>query len=128
LAAQGKYRDAKGHIQKVFVRKPKVDKPKKEMPYLNKLCHTKNKFELVQKVAVDFLTEIEMYWMQRPKVMEERHSTEFIDNLYKTMKAKYQVCDDPFTSMCCTTAEYCDNKRKYEEQVMEERYGHHGDV
>lgn len=72
----------------------------------------------MQKVAVDILTDIEIYMMTHHDIPEE------IDQLYDRVFEKYGLCRDPFTGMVCTSEEYCESKLEYEKQTMIERYGH----
>ena len=73
----------------------------------------------MQKVAVDILQELEIYMMGRKEVPEE------IMQIYKKMYDKYELCDDPFTGMCCTLEEYCKNSLEYDKQLMDMKFGHH---
>jgi len=126
LAAQGKHRTPTGQVVKNYVAKPL--KEKKEMPYLNRLCATKNKYELVQKVALDFLSEIEIYYFSARGDGEQMEMAEkpedFIDRLFRDMKKKYQLAEDPFTRMLCTTIEYCKSSREYDRQLSIDKYGY----
>lgn len=72
----------------------------------------------MQKVAVDILQELEIYMMMRKEVPEE------IMQIYKRMYEKYELCDDPFTGMCCTWEEFCKNSLERDRQIMIDRYGH----
>lgn len=72
----------------------------------------------MQKVAVDILTDIEIYMMTHHDVPEE------IDQLYDRVFEKYGLCRDPFTRMVCTSEEYGKNSLEYDRQVMMDRYGH----
>lgn len=78
----------------------------------NKITHT------MQKVAVDILEEIEIYMMSVKEYPDE------IQQIFDKMYEKYELCDDPFTGMVCTTKEYFENYLEYERQAMMERYGH----
>lgn len=71
-----------------------------------------------QKVAVDILQELEAYMMSRKEVPEE--VVQIFDNMCK----KYELCEDPFTRMICTTKEWAKNCLEYDRQIMIERYGH----
>lgn len=73
----------------------------------------------MQKVAVDILQELEAYMMTHKEVPEE------IMQIYKRMYDKYELCDDPFTGMCCTSEEFCKNSLEYDRQLMDMKYGHH---
>ena len=59
----------------------------------------------MQAVAVDFLERF--YFV---KDIEE------VFKIVKEMAEKYELHDDPFTLMPCTTKEYCENVREYEKQ------------
>lgn len=74
--------------------------------------------DTMQKVAVDILEELEVYMMTHKDFPEE------IMQIYKKMYDKYELCDDPFTGMCCTWKEFCKNSLEYDRQLMIERYGH----
>ena len=67
----------------------------------------------IQEVAVDILERF--YFV---KDIEE------VFKIVKEMEEKYELHDDPFTHMPCTTKEYCENVREYEKQSMEERFGY----
>ena len=79
-----------------------------------KITHT------MQKVAVDILQEFEMLLMSHngPYTCEE------ICDIMKQHEEKYGLCQDPFTSMICTSEDYCKNSLEYARQTMMERYGH----
>lgn len=72
----------------------------------------------MQKVAVDILEEIEIYMMSVKEYPDE------IQQIFDKMYEKYELCNDPFTGMVCTTKEYFENYLEYERQAMIERYGH----
>lgn len=72
----------------------------------------------MQKVAVDILTELECYMMTVKEVPKE------ILDIYNRMFKKYELCNDPFTQMVCTTNEWAKNCLEYDRQTMIERYGH----
>ena len=67
----------------------------------------------MQKVAADILTGIRLC-----------HDMNEVVEAYNRMFKRYDLCDDPFTGLPCTTEEYCKNVLQYERQVMIERYGH----
>lgn len=73
----------------------------------------------MQKVAVDILQELEIYMMGRKEVPEE------IMQIYKKMYDKYELCDDPFTGMCCTLEDFFKNSLECDRQLMDMKYGHH---
>lgn len=74
--------------------------------------------DTMQKVAVDFMEELEIYFMTHKEV-----DNDLID-IYKKMYNKYELCDDPFTNMVCTTKEFFKNSHERDKQLMIERYGH----
>lgn len=67
----------------------------------------------MQKVAVDILEHLIFC-----KTIEEVRGE--LDRLYE----KYELCDDPFTGIPCTTKQYFKNKHEREKQLMVEKYGH----
>lgn len=72
----------------------------------------------MQKVAVDILSDIECYMMSVKEVPKE------ILEIFNKHKKKYELCEDPFTYMICTTKEWAKNSLEYDKQLMMERYGH----
>ena len=72
----------------------------------------------MQKVAVDILTDIEIY------MMTHDDTPDGIIHIYDRVFNEYGLCRDPFTGMVCTSDEYCKNHLEYERQTMIERYGH----
>ena len=72
----------------------------------------------MQKVAVDILEELEVFMMGSKEVPPE------ILEIFKKMCAKYELMQDPFTQMVCTTKEWAKNSLEYDRQIMLERYGH----
>lgn len=72
----------------------------------------------MQKVAVDILGELEAYMMSVKEIPKE--ILEIFDKMFK----KYELCNDPFTQMVCTTKEWAKNCLEYDKQIMMERYGH----
>lgn len=67
----------------------------------------------MQKVAADILTEIGLC-----------HDMDEVIKAYEKLFKQYELCNDPFTGLPCTTEEYCKNVLEYERQAMIERYGH----
>ena len=67
----------------------------------------------MQKVAADILMEFLM----------TRNMDEVVE-AYNRVFERYGLCDDPFTGVPCTPAEYVESKLEYEKQIMMERYGH----
>ena len=72
----------------------------------------------MQKVAVDILEELEVYMMSVKDVPKE------ILDIFNRMKKKYELCEDPFTYMVCTTKDWAKNSLEYDKQLMTARYGH----
>ena len=72
----------------------------------------------MQEVAVDILEDIEAYMMSVKEVPNE------ILEIFNKYKKKYELCEDPFTQMVCTTKEWAKNSLEYDKQLMMERYGH----
>ena len=48
------------------------------------------------------------------------YNAEFV----KTVMRDYQLHDDPFTHLPCSSKEYAENSLEYAKQTMIERYGH----
>ena len=67
----------------------------------------------MQEVAADILTRFtfveseEEFWKE-----------------YKEIYKAYELCDDPFTHLPCSSKEYFKNNLEYQRQVMLDRYGH----
>jgi len=80
-----------------------------------KITHT------MQKVAVDILEDLEVYFMSidKDKVPEE------LWNIYKEHYKKYELMDDPFTHMVCTTKDYFKLKEENKRKTMIERFGYY---
>jgi hypothetical protein len=74
----------------------------------------------MQKAAVDILQDFEILVMTHngPYTFEE------IWEIVKKHEEKYGLFRDPFTSMICTSDEYCKNSLEYDRQTMYEKYGH----
>ena len=79
-----------------------------------KITHT------MQTVAVNILSDFEILTMTHnsPYTFEE------IWSIMEKHAKNYELCDDPFTRMWCTTKEYAENSLEYEKQLMMGRYGH----
>lgn len=75
----------------------------------------------MQNVAVDILQDFEILMMKHngPYTFEE------INEIVERHTEKYNLCENPFTRMICTTKEYCEDRLEYEKQVAEEKYGHY---
>lgn len=74
----------------------------------------------MQKVAVDILSDFEILTMSHngPYTFEE------IWEIVQKHVDGYGLCEDPFTTMICTSKEYAENRLEYEKELMMERYGH----
>lgn len=72
----------------------------------------------MQEVAVDILEDLEIYFMTHDDVPSE------LVDIYTKHYNKYELCDDPFTQMVCTTKEFFKNSHERDKQIMMERYGH----
>ena len=86
-----------------------------------------------QQVAVDILTELEVWMMRLPGNSEPTKSEQDIIDIYNKMYKKYGLnndpftlicCTDPFTLICCTDREYQKNLAEYTRQEMENRFGY----
>lgn len=73
----------------------------------------KNITNAQQEVAVDILTKLIFC-----ENMEE------VYKLYRDIYEKYELNDDPFTNLPCTSKDYLKNSKEYDKQIMYERYGH----
>lgn len=69
--------------------------------------------ETKQQVAVDILTELEIWMMGLPGNSEPTKSEQDVIDIYNKMYKKYGLNNDPFTLMCCTDKEYQKNLVKY---------------
>lgn len=74
----------------------------------------------MQKVAADILGDFEILAMTHngPYTFEE------IWAIVQKHVDGYALCEDPFTGMICTSAEYAESSLEYDRQTMMERYGH----
>ena len=72
----------------------------------------------MQKVAVDILSDLEAYMMMSENYPEE------VMQIYRKFYDKYELCDDPFVGLCCTTKEFFKQSHERDKQLMYERYGH----
>lgn len=77
-----------------------------------------------QQVAVDILTELEVWMMGLPGNSEPTKSEQGVIDIYNKMYKKYGLNNDPFTLMCCTDKEYWKNLAEYTKQEMENRFGY----
>ncbi len=77
-----------------------------------------------QQVAVDILTELEVWMMGLPGNSEPTKSEQDVINIYNKMYKKYGLNKDLFTLMCCTDKEYWKNLAEYTKQEMENRFGY----
>jgi hypothetical protein len=73
----------------------------------------------MQEVAADILKELEVYMMVNKDCPKE------IVDIFIKMFKKYELCQDPFTRMVCTTKEWAKNCLEYDKQLMMSRYGHY---
>lgn len=80
--------------------------------------------ETKQQVAVDILTELEIWMMGLPGNSEPTKSEQGVIDIYNKMYKKYWLNKDPFTLMCCTDKEYQKNLAEYTRQEMENRFGY----
>lgn len=80
--------------------------------------------ETKQQVAVDILTELEVWMMGLPGNSEPTKSEQDVIDIYNKMYKKYGLNDDPFTLMCCTDKKYQKNLAEYTRQEMENRFGY----
>lgn len=79
-----------------------------------KITHT------MQKVAVNILSDFEVLTMTHngPYTFEE------IWAIVKKHVDYYGLCEDPFTSMICTSKEAIENQLEYDRQSAEQKWGH----
>lgn len=77
-----------------------------------------------QQVAVDILTELEVWMMGLPVNSEPTKSEQDVIDIYNKMYKKYGLNNDPFTLMCCTDKEYRKNLAEYIKQENEDRFGY----
>ena len=75
-----------------------------------------------QQVAVDILTELEVWMMGLPGNSEPTKSEQDVIDIYNKMYKKYGLNKDPFTLMCCTDKEYQKNLAEYIKQENEDRF------
>ena len=80
--------------------------------------------ETKQQVAVDILTELEVWMMGLPGNSEPTKSEQDVIDIYNKMYKKYGLKNDPFTLMCCTDKEYQKSLAEYTKQEMENRFGY----
>lgn len=77
-----------------------------------------------QQVAVDILTELEVWMMGLPGNSEPTKSEQDIIDIYNKMYKKYGLNNDPFTRMCCTDKKYWKNLAEYIKQENEDKFGY----
>ena len=77
-----------------------------------------------QQVAVDILTEHEVWMMGLPVNSEPTKSEQDVIDIYNKMYKKYGLNNDPFTLMCCTDKEYRKYLAEYIKQENEDRFGY----
>lgn len=80
--------------------------------------------ETKQQVAVDILTELEIWMMGLPGNSEPTKSEQDVIDIYNKMYKKYGLNNDLFTLMCCTDKEYWKNLAEYTRQEMENKFGY----
>lgn len=74
----------------------------------------------MQEVAVDILTDLEILLFTKEKTV----ALEKIKTIIDFNRDKYNLCEDPFTKLTCTSREYEKNSLEYQRQAMIEKYGH----
>ena len=79
-----------------------------------KITHT------MQQVAVDILQDFEVLMMTH----NGPYSADEIWAIMEKHAKNYELCDDPFTRMWCTSKEYAENSLEYEKQLACDKYGH----
>lgn len=89
-------------------------KPKKE-PYIS---------DKMQQVAVDILSDLEIVLMRSKELDTCEKIFEEIGKVIDDKSTKYWLCQDPFTSLLCTSKEYAELSYSYDKQKAEEMYGH----
>lgn len=89
-------------------------KPKKE-PYIS---------DKMQKVAVDILSDLEIVLMRSIELDTREKIFDAICKIINENSDKYKLCQDPFTSLLCTSKEYAELSYSYDKQKAEEMYGH----
>ena len=74
----------------------------------------------MQKVAVNILSDFEVLTMTHngPYTFDE------IWAIVQKHVDGYELCEDPFTRMLCTSKEAMENQLEYDRQTMYEKYGH----
>ena len=77
-----------------------------------------------QQVAVDILTELEVWMMGLPGNSEPTKSEQGVIDIYNKMYKKYGLNNEPFTLMCCTDKECQKNLAEYIKQENEDRFGY----
>lgn len=74
-----------------------------------------------QKVACDIV--IDFYISMTNFVFDDigiDRAMKWADSIFE----RYNLCEDPFTHLPCTSKEYAENSLKYEQLLMIEKYGH----
>ena len=74
----------------------------------------------MQEVAVDILTDLEVLLFTKEKAV----ALEKIETIIKFNREKYNLHEDPFTKLTCTSKEYAESSLEYQRQAMIEKYGH----
>lgn len=70
----------------------------------------------MQEVAVDILTDLEIFLFIKGKTV----ALEKIKTIIDVNRVKYNLCEDPFTGLTCTSREYAENSLEYQRQAMKE--------
>lgn len=69
------------------------------------------------KVAADILTTFIIHTWEG---VTQESCDKFYDEVYK----RYDLCNDPFTTLPCTREEWADSNVEYQRQTMEQKYGY----
>lgn len=80
-----------------------------------KITHTK------QQVAANILNSFECMMMGHKGDM---YTAEEIFAVMKREAEYYELCDNPFTHMYCTTKEAIKSQNEYDKQLAVDQYGH----
>lgn len=69
----------------------------------------------MQEVAVDILIDI---------ITEEYHGEPLKKEFFDRIMERYDLWEDPFTHLPCTSKEYAKLQKEYNDQLMMEKYGY----
>ena len=72
-----------------------------------------------QRVAVDILQQLEMWFMTLPNDKDPSESEQKVIDIFNKMFKKYKLQPDPFTYMCCTEKDYQKSLAEYTRQEEE---------